>query len=176
MQNYNKITSLSEIDLSEDTISIKDEYLSNLVSAPKKLSGSLILTRNKVELSLKGCPQIIEKDLNLTRTILEEDWTKYLPKKIGEHLILDYSNIKNFKGIHKYLKSCKYISANYCESLSSHILGLILIKNVYNINIKGNRYIPNEVVDILNSYLFSKDILECQEQLIDLGFKELAKL
>lgn len=64
-------------------------------------------------------------------------------------------------------------------SIKSNILGIMLIKNLKNIEFmfktKTNEY--EEIENIINRHLKSdRDILECQEELIDKGFKQYAKL
>jgi hypothetical protein len=59
-----------------------------------------------------------------------------------------------------------------CEVPVTHALGLLLIKGVTHINIDNNGPIDR----IMNKYLGTGDILSAQDELIDAGFIDHARL
>ena len=60
-----------------------------------------------------------------------------------------------------------------CKNLKTHMLGILLIKDLKKISFSDNI----EVQNIINKHLDGdRDILECQEELITNGLKEFAKL
>ena len=120
------------------------------------------------------------------------DFTR-LPSVIETSLILN-SNCKfdSLKGIHKHFTNINGII--FCDGLKikSHILGVVKIKGVTELSLgadwrksfEGTKT-PNkgfEFGEILMKYLPASkrykggDILDCQDELIEAGFEEYAKL
>lgn len=92
-----------------------------------------------------------------------------------------YKNpIHSFEGIHKHFKGGFVFDIKIPKDLESNILGLLLINQLDKIiidiqDVKTSNLQP--VVDIINRHLKAdKDILECQEELLENGFKDYAKL
>lgn len=72
--------------------------------------------------------------------------------------------------IHKMLPTVR--GTITCTSPVTHILGLLLIEGVTNINIDNDGPIDK----IMNKYLETKDVISAQDELLDAGFIEHAKL
>ena len=93
------------------------------------------------------------------------------PSDIGGFLSCSsLPNLTSFHNIHKIVKS---ISEEFlCDDniIKSHVLGLLLIKNLTRVD--GIK----DVEHIINKYLPLGDIHLCQEELIQAGFPEYAKL
>lgn len=173
---YNKgLTSLTDFDLSEivNSINVSGNSLSNLEGCPTVLKGSLNVSRNKVPLSLKGCPKKIGRDLNLSNCeLLDLD---ELPLIIGNQLTLWNSKITSLEGIGKrYVRSCKHIDLQRCDYLKSNILGLLTVKKLIDIDCDRE----SQPLRIISRAILSgdHDIMEVREELIQAGFKEFAKL
>ena len=94
-----------------------------------------------------------------------------------DDIILNLSNYKyksvSFHNIHKKIK-CDTLTINFIgDKVSDSVLGLLMFKHLkfYN-NSQSDLWIP-----IIKKYFnSSKDILDCQEELIENGLKEYAKL
>ena len=118
--------------------------------------------------TLKGAPHTVGKvfscSYNLNLRSLE-----YAPSNT-ESFHSYSTDIISLHNIHKTVKSIsrKFIGNH---EISSSVLGLLLIKNLDEVDINY------EVDHILNKYLAdSRDIHACQEELIQAGFAEHAKL
>jgi hypothetical protein len=82
--------------------------------------------------------------------------------------------LKSLKDIHKHIKSIggKFTASN--NPIESHVLGLLLVKGIKEIQIDNK-----EVQNILNKYLPSRgmeSVLACQDELIEAGFGDFAQL
>lgn len=85
----------------------------------------------------------------------------------------------SLKGIHKNLK-CKTLNfyASSCNNIQEGGLGILLIKNLeeilppYSTNVTDIDWIKI----IIKHFKGDKDVLECQEELIENGYKQFAKL
>jgi len=96
--------------------------------------------------------------------------------------------IHNFTNVHKYINAETIVFDNVDPlgrrvpiKIASNMLSFLLIPKLERIHIiqfakdEGNEI--DQVFSILNKHLQNgKDILECQEELIQNGFKEYAKL
>ena len=89
---------------------------------------------------------------------------------VGEDFDCSYNNLTSFHNIHKIIKSIGEEFLCDDHKIKSHILGLLLIKNLKQI------YGIKDVENIINKYLPLGDIHLCQEELIQAGFPEYAKL
>lgn len=170
--------------------------ITSLVGLPVKIGGNLFLNNNsisslsgcpktvqefncgynRVPLSLIGGPEIIKGSYSITNSKVSS--IEGLPSKIKNLLNLYGNPITSLGGIHKILKSVEELLLS--NEIKSNMLGLLLIGNFS----KGIRYFSYEhddafdnVIKILNKHLKdTRDILECQEELISAGYKEYAKL
>ena len=94
-------------------------------------------------------------------------------------------NLHSFHNIHKYVKSTKKIGA-YEVKIKSSILGLSMISGLeeinecfFDVNADDEDWLdwPTEgIIDIVNKYIGTHDVFEFQEDLVNAGLKELAKL
>jgi hypothetical protein len=95
---------------------------------------------------------------------------KYAPEIVGSHFHCHGTNIKSLSGIDKMVK---HIGASFlCNDGVTHILGILLIEGITHINVTGSR----PVSQILNKYRGTGDILSAQDELIDAGFIDQARL
>ncbi len=80
------------------------------------------------------------------------------------------NQLSHFKNIHKFI-NCESatISGN---SVKSGILYWLLIPNIKHLYITGKGYVN----DIMKKHIVTKNILDCQEELIEAGYSELALL
>ena len=127
--------------------------------------------------SLRGAPENIDGDFlcnqNKKLTSIE-----FCPKYIKGCCKLHHCSITSLHNIHLYIKSTQrlYVGGN---KISSHMLGLLLIKELTFVGCFPTD-IMNEPIQIINKYLeqpVSKQrMFDCQEELIQAGFKEYAQL
>lgn len=91
------------------------------------------------------------------------------PEVITGHLWAHYCRIRSFSGIHKMVKHIGgFVSIN---KDSTHLLGFILIPGIRNFDSE------NMALDIIiNKYIGTGDVIMCQDELLDAGFIEQAKL
>jgi hypothetical protein len=123
--------------------------------------------------SLKGAPKEVYGTFDCAYTKI----TSLIgaPNLVAGGFYCYHTNITSLKGIGKdYLQEVGgVIHLNLCHNLTSHMLGIMRIKKLkkiyFDINIK--------VEAIFNKHLSSdRDIIACQEELMEAGFKEFAKL
>lgn len=123
--------------------------LSNLVGGPETVIGYYVCDDNPLE-SLIGIAHTIEGDLSCNNT-----------------------KLASLKDIHKLVKRIDG-SATFTgnDELSSNILGLLLIDGL-----KSVEFDDYSLTDIINKHLKNgRDLLECQDELIEAGFEKYAKL
>lgn len=130
-----------------------------------KVSGKFTCNNSDSLISLEGAPKIVQGFFSCYNcpklTSLE-----HCPQYIGSHFnIAKCDGIRSLHNIHKLIKSMNGVFR--CEQINSHMLGLCLIKDLQTIS-------HPVVGDIINKHL--KDIIMCQDALIDAGFAEYAKL
>jgi len=126
--------------------------------------------------SLDGCPRTVKG--------LFSCWGNYLKTIDGCPEVAQIMNfnwlfdIKTISGIHKKVRECYSISIPH--TVTSSILGLMLIKNLFNVKTEAAGHpIPNleKAILIINRHLGKNpDVLECQEELLSNGLREFAKL
>lgn len=90
-----------------------------------------------------------------------------------------YCDIESLKDIHKRIQYCEklYLAGN---PIKSNILGLLKIRGLKDVSL-GDRLNQQgsdlmEIAKIIKKYLGNGDIVDCQDELIDAGFKDYAKL
>ena len=168
-----------------------DNRLTSLEGAPQNVGGDFGCHDNRLT-SLKGAPQNVGGDFYCSYNNLTS--LEGAPQKVGGNFYCSYNNltslegtpqkvngdfscydnpIKSLKGIGKdYLKEINgFINLDHCP-IESHMLGLLKVKGLTKIEFNHN----NKVEEILNKHLKSRDILSCQDELIENGLEEYAKL
>lgn len=98
-----------------------------------------------------------------------------LPAKVGGGVHLDgCPNLKSLTNIHKYLKQMKGILSLQNTKIESNMLGVLLIKGLEAVTCPSDL---SKVEDILNKHLKGeRDMIMCQQELLDAGFPQYAKL
>jgi hypothetical protein len=83
------------------------------------------------------------------------------------------TSLRSLEGIGKdYLKEVNDVFSISNTGIKSNILGLLKVRNLKAISITDDK----KLEEIINRHLETKDIIECQEELIENGYKEFAKL
>ena len=140
--------------------------LTSLQHAPQSVSGGFYCSNNKLT-SLQYAPQSVGGDFYCHHNNLTS--LQHAPQSVGG-FFCSYNNLTSLHDIHKQIKSIKGKFVCDDDKIKSHILGLLLIKDLK--KIEGIK----EVKDIINKHLVDKDIHLCQEDLIQAGFAEMARL
>lgn len=129
--------------------------------------------------TLVGCPDRVENDFGCSWNDIKN--FEGAPKFVGG----DFSSrgnkqITSLHDFHKYVHEIHGMMTISFELIKDSILGLLLVKGlrrVVNVGKAGGaRY---EVFDILNKHLPSKgkqSVFDCQEELMNEGYDEYAKL
>jgi hypothetical protein len=96
---------------------------------------------------------------------------KGMPQFVGHDFFCNNDKIKSLSGIDKIIKHIGY--EFYCDPDVTHILGLLLIQGITYIDVDG---VEGPVDKIMNKYIGIGDILSAQDELIDAGFTDQARL
>jgi len=153
---------------------------SDLKGGPKRVGGDYYASYNPELKSLEGLAEIVVKTLNFTATSISEDDLKYLPEKIDSLRIGQCPNIKSLADIDKYVKEAKRTISLSDNSLERNILGLLKIKGLTALQYGFPSGKPSDkALEIIDKYLPVKDanaLLDCQDELIDAGLSEYARI
>jgi hypothetical protein len=118
--------------------------------------------------SLKGCPQLVEGNFVCYSSSITS--LEYAPQFVGGYFNCYLTKITSFHDIHKQIN---HISNEfYCGGDVTHLLGLLLINGI-------NRFVIDDggpIDKIFNKYVGTSDILSAQDELIDAGFIDQARL
>lgn len=116
---------------------------------PTHITGDFYCSTNPIT-SLFGCPDIV-----------------------NEGFYAHGTEIISLHGIGKdYLKSIGGVLSLKGNKIESHVLGLLRLERLDHVGLDNY-----DVMSIINKHLHhGKDILDCQEELIQFGFKNFAKL
>jgi hypothetical protein len=158
--------------------------LQSLKGCPKKIisqsvySGWFDCSHNQLS-SLEFGPETVEGSYIADNNFLTD--VKFLPKSIGvtssNNIYIHDNQIVTLEGIQKtsFNKSNGTVVL-YGNPIKSNILGLLLVKNMSNIQFNKEDIGAQALQIVQQNLLKNKDILECQEELIEAGLKEYAKL
>ena len=155
----------------------ENKKVSSLEFGPKIVNGNYRCSICNLT-SLKGCPEEISGDFscsyNKNLTSLE-----FGPKIVNGNYRCHNWNFTSLHNIHKHTH--KISGKFYCgdNPIESHMLGLLLIKDLTEV-VCYKTDIMYEPAQIINKYLqqpMSKQrMFDCQEELMQAGFKEYAQL
>lgn len=145
--------------------------LENLIGAPifkNPRISSFNCTSNSLT-SLEGAPKVCFNFVCDDNENLKS--FEFMPEIITGDLSLNGCGFTSLKDIHKHVKEIKNgILLDGCP-IKSHVLGLLKIKKLKRAYLNSR-----DVETIINKYLPEGDIFACQQELIDNGFEEYAKL
>jgi hypothetical protein len=147
------------------------EHCSRIISAkgcPQNGVKSLFFKKCFALQSLEGCPKSIEGSLDLNECINLKT-LEGCPEEIGGDLLLSNCTLHSLKYLPKVVKGSIYIPTGMP---ATEFLRLLRIKEAKAIFTIGTLRIG----DILTRHLKTRDIMECQDALIDAGLEEYAKL
>ena len=153
---------------------LHDEVAARLNDAKAKIEqfNSTPLTQLIITTEYLGkLPIQIKSKLLANYELYNNDLTSYenLPE-FGLAIDIGANRFTNLKDIHKHLKQFTVLNVSG-NDITSNILGVLKIKGLKHFYM-GNK----EIERIIEKYLPEGDILECQQELIDAGYEEYAKL
>ena len=140
--------------------------IGQLKTLPIKIGGDLIFKMEKAK-----CVRHIDSFTTL---------------EVGGYVDMRQLNLRNLSGIGKHCFKSINTTLYIRQCISSHVLGIMLIKNLQNVEVRNvgswsnewtNRDL-NEAVKIINVHLESPErcIMSCKQDLMNAGLKEYAKL
>ena len=149
------------------------QFLVGLDGAPDVVNGNFDCDKNQLS-SLEGGPSRVTGDFSCNDNDIGT--LEFCPKYIGGDFFAMRCGLTDLHNIHKKID---YIFDTFVASrnpIKSHVLGLLKIKGLQAVRLENNK-----VSAILNAHLLGlpadkRDILKCQQVLIDNGFEEYAKL
>lgn len=154
--------------------------LTSCENFPNWVGGSFWIGDEKIT-NLQGCPEIVEGDDCFISGGFSslEGITRYV--QTGQ-MTIESPSLTSLKDIHKHI-SYIHDRLDFLAPIKSNILGILKIKGIrtLGLGVEMKNYPEfeqcNEVFGILRKHLAKdRNILECQEELMDNGFKEYAKL
>ena len=149
--------------------------LISLIGCPQKVGWVFDCSGNELE-SLEGCPQIVQSfdcDNNDLGSL------KGCPQKVTGDFWCSANHLTSLESIHMHIHEIGG-EANFTKNpIKSHVLGLLKIKGLQKVLLDNK-----EVQDIINKYLVAttwkdpsiRDIVDCQEELMDNDLEDYALL
>jgi hypothetical protein len=163
------IKSLKGSPMSVENFSCDNNELTSLVGGPKFVERGYSCSENKLT-SLEGAPVTVGTNFVVRNNKLTS--LEGAPTSIGLALLCGDNELTNLKNIHKQINFIGRHADFHNNPIKSHVLGLLLIDNLTQV-ILDNR----EVQGIINDYLAtSRDVFDCQNELMDAGLDEYAQL
>jgi hypothetical protein len=142
--------------------------LTSLKGAPKEIGEGFYCEDNELR-SLEGAPQKVGRNFHCAGNELAS--LDGAPQEVGGDFLCQNNRLTSLKDIHKQIKKMNGIFSAASNPIKSHVLGLLLIKGIIKVRLDNK-----EVEAIINRYLGTGDIFSAQEELIDAGLEEYAKL
>jgi hypothetical protein len=173
----NRLTSLKDgpTDVNGDYY-CDNNSLKSLEGSPERINGGGFNCAKNWMTTLKGGPSYVRGDFSCERNNLTN--FEGFPAKIGGSLYAHSNKFTSLEGIHLQIKSIGYHKAGWSVArfdvnpIISHVLGLLLIDNLSAVALDNKL-----VADIINKYLKgSRDVIDCQNELMDAGLDEYAQL
>lgn len=178
IEKFSELISTKTIDLSSlgvefETITF---FSSSHENALRLFSNSVdniqkalnVLKEHEIILSVQTSNKIIF----IADDIKIEDF-KNLPRRIMSSFECDSDHLLSLHNLHKFVEQIDGHATFNCN-ITSSVLSLLQIKGLKNVAFGGNT--NYKIEKIINKYLPEGDIMECQDELMEAGFMEYAKL
>jgi hypothetical protein len=153
------------------SVHIVDQEYTQLPLPFGKVDGDFEIIMQTLK-TFKNFPTEVKGDLLVMHT--EVETCDDLDIKVGGSVYLSTNNkLKNFRKVHKHIRSVGAEVKVDLDHKSDGGLGLLLISGIQKLRVLDNM----KVDDIMDTH-FSKDadLLDIQEELIDAGFKNIARI
>ena len=152
----------------------------DLKGGPRRVGGDYYASYNPELKSLEGMAETVVGGMNLSSTRISEEDFKYLPKKMKELRLSNCENVKTLSGLHKHVEEIERALGISGIDLSGGLLGLLKIKSLIGLQYGFGSDKPlDKALKIVDNYLPAKDtnaIMDCQDELIDAGLEEYARV
>jgi hypothetical protein len=148
--------------------------LTSLEGAPSSVENNVFLRGSTSLRALSGGPSSVSVDFSCSGCTMLTS-LQGAPLTIGGNFMcFRCVSLTSLQGIGKdYCLSVKGFYIDGCKNLTSHFLGLMLVKKLDVLSFDVNK----DLEGIINRHLEgNKDLLDCKEELIRAGYKEYAKL
>jgi len=144
--------------------------LVSLEGAPAYVQDDFYCAGNLL-ISLKGAPDHIGGSFNCEYNRLAT--IEGAPRTIDNGFYCEHNQITSLKDVHKITKEIRWKFGAKNNPIESHVLGLLLVEGLHVVNLDNA-----QVQGILNTYVREgrSALLACQNELLDNGFEEYAKL
>lgn len=143
--------------------------LTSLQGSPSLVTGSFHCYNNDLT-SLKGGPKDVSKDFHCFNNELVS--LEGAPTIIGGNFYCSGNKLTSLKGIHKIIKLIGSVGYFDNNLITSNVLGLLKIEELRQVKLDEKK-----VERIINKHLKGdRDIFACQEDLVNAGFEDFAKL
>lgn len=156
----------------EGPLFVANNTFKDFNGAPKVVSANFDISNNPIT-SLEGCPKDIGLFLKASGCLID----KFVPGgiKVVQDVNLNKNKLTSLQGIHKqfsHIGGKLYLSLN---DIKSHVLSVLLIPGLQEV-VMDNQ----DVERIINKYLGMgggrQHIMDCQAEIIEAGFEDLAQL
>ena len=144
--------------------------LTSMEGAPTSVGGASFSCAYNNLASLKGCPDTVRGWFSCQNNKLTS--LEGVPASIGDVFYCRDNYLTSLRGIHKQIKHIGNAAEFAGNPIKSHVLGLLKISGLKTVTLNNT-----QVQEIINRHLQGvRDIFACQEELIEAGFEEYAKL
>jgi hypothetical protein len=162
-------------DHTEEYCSYSNAKLTSLEGSPKHVSDDFTCYSNNLK-SLKGGPEYVGSDFYCFDNVITS--LEDAPSYIGGEFLCHNNNLTSLHNIHKQIKHIGQVADFQQNPIKSCVLGLLLIEGLKQVLIDDNSGMADEPIhDIINRHLEGdRDVFACQEDLINAGYEDYAKL
>lgn len=149
------------------------QTVTSLKGSPHFVGGTFNCLNTKIT-SLKGGPEHVGATMNCSNTLIGS--FEGSPSYIGGHFYSGRgTKIKSLQNIHKQIKHIGGIF-QIPDTIKSHVLGLMFIKGLKEVRLLSDLGGKKQVQNIINKHLPGGDVHDVQQELIEAGLSEYAKL
>lgn len=166
-----------------------DLMLTSLKGAPEKVGGSFSCSNNRLT-TLEGGPSsvgddffCIDNELTTLKGASASVGNFYCndnkitslegaPTSVGKYFVCSRNQLTSLHNIHKHIKYIGHFADFSSNPITSSVLGLLLIEGLQKVGLQ------NQLVQmIVNKHLEGdQDVFACQEELLEAGLEDFAKL
>lgn len=158
-----------------------DNDLTSLEGSPKIVKGRFVCSKNPIR-TLKGVENLQGLEGIFSCQGTKIDTLEYAPKCVTKMNVYKCARLTSLHDIHKHLPNLREIHLNP-EYIKSHVLGLLMIKDLHTIwnSLNHEEFDKYPWIKIVLKYygagqaMDNKRILECQNELLDAGLDEYAQ-
>jgi len=138
----------------------------------KPWKGNFICYNNKLT-TLRGGPSSVSGHFDCSDNHLTS--LEGAPTEVGSDLYCSNNDLTSLHDIHKIIKKMHGTFYCYSNDIKSHVLGVLLIEDCLGISI-SNLFIQSIFDKHLPNYRGFQGVLDCQNELLDHGYDEFARL